>query len=421
MSSLPAHSLLLSHTDLDWNPIRYLRECEGVRRDDVTHLSFQLIPYPWFASRQASLYPNVSFPNVKFKGVSTDRSTEGNAVLVRDMLRVNGADYIVAPFEPTDHKEENSLNLKKKSKKSKKGEGESTGVRNNRYPGGIFLDMQAVNEVEIVDGGAWRGLMLMPWGTLYRVLKAVPVSEAHTLHNASYRQLLALQRVFPTVDGALVLQYPAGSWEFAAMSVYFDAHYQLGINLLTYAVEAQASVNTSTLPMVLDRLLVASELLRTTLRAVDRFETISSPAKDVHKNTAVAFMRLQALFGIGAQFRDSMPADEDVIPMLLSKTLLTDLRNMSVLHSLRLEAVEVISAFIGKYPQDSDVPTFASTVAAIEKSILLLQHQQQQPLDGGGIAGSARHHTSHANGGDTDTDRALGATTSHNNKEHGEF
>jgi len=60
LDALPQNSLLLSHTDLDWNPTRYLRECEWKRRDtyagnrpDVTHLNFQMIAYPWFAHQQA--------------------------------------------------------------------------------------------------------------------------------------------------------------------------------------------------------------------------------------------------------------------------------------------------------------------------------------------------------------------------------
>ena len=41
ISSLPPNALLLAHTDLDLNSVRYLRECEGMR-PDVTHLSFQV-------------------------------------------------------------------------------------------------------------------------------------------------------------------------------------------------------------------------------------------------------------------------------------------------------------------------------------------------------------------------------------------
>jgi len=46
LASLPPNALLLTHTDLDWNTVRYLRSCEGLR-PDITHLSVQLLPYPW--------------------------------------------------------------------------------------------------------------------------------------------------------------------------------------------------------------------------------------------------------------------------------------------------------------------------------------------------------------------------------------
>ena len=41
ISSLPSNALLLAHTDLDLNSVRYLRECEGMR-PDITHLTFQV-------------------------------------------------------------------------------------------------------------------------------------------------------------------------------------------------------------------------------------------------------------------------------------------------------------------------------------------------------------------------------------------
>jgi hypothetical protein len=43
LGSLPPRSLLLSHTDLNYNAVRYLQACEGLR-PDVVHLSLQLLP-----------------------------------------------------------------------------------------------------------------------------------------------------------------------------------------------------------------------------------------------------------------------------------------------------------------------------------------------------------------------------------------
>ena len=77
LSSVPPGGVLLAHTDLDWNPVRYARLCEG-RRPDVTHLSLQMMPFPWFPARQSPLYPDISFP-APFPGVDTNRASEGNA------------------------------------------------------------------------------------------------------------------------------------------------------------------------------------------------------------------------------------------------------------------------------------------------------------------------------------------------------
>lgn len=69
LDSLPENALLASHTDMDWNAVRYLQKCESAPesettvgtststgtkglREDVVHVSFQLMPYPWFKHQQ---------------------------------------------------------------------------------------------------------------------------------------------------------------------------------------------------------------------------------------------------------------------------------------------------------------------------------------------------------------------------------
>jgi hypothetical protein len=47
------------------------------------------MPYPWFEKQQQHLYPNITFPSTDFNGVSTDRSSEGNAKLVSRFLKAN--------------------------------------------------------------------------------------------------------------------------------------------------------------------------------------------------------------------------------------------------------------------------------------------------------------------------------------------
>ncbi len=89
LNSLTRDSIYISHTDLDWNSVRYLQACEN-KRDDLILLSFQLMPYPWFEKQQIPLYDSlkVKFPtSMNFSGVSTDRSSEGNARLITTILQ----------------------------------------------------------------------------------------------------------------------------------------------------------------------------------------------------------------------------------------------------------------------------------------------------------------------------------------------
>lgn len=41
LESMPRDAILLSHSDMQWNTVRYLQVCEGMR-PDVTHLNFQV-------------------------------------------------------------------------------------------------------------------------------------------------------------------------------------------------------------------------------------------------------------------------------------------------------------------------------------------------------------------------------------------
>lgn len=131
-------------TDLNWNTLRYLQHCEGVR-SDVTHLSFQLMPYPWFKKQQAPLFPSVRFP-APFNGVSTNRASEGNAMLVHKFLSLNLKSFMTSSSTTTTTMQSDSR---------------------------LFIDMQSVNDVEIGSGGQWRGFTLIPYGYLYKVMMMI--------------------------------------------------------------------------------------------------------------------------------------------------------------------------------------------------------------------------------------------------------
>ena len=83
------------------------------------------MPFPWFAHRQQPLYPTVKFPPL-LPGVSTARSSEGNALLVHRFLVANGAAELTVAADQS----------KNKSKKKK--------VDNAPFPGGIYVDMQVL-------------------------------------------------------------------------------------------------------------------------------------------------------------------------------------------------------------------------------------------------------------------------------------
>jgi len=295
---LPIGSLLLSHTDLDWNSVRYLQSCESMR-PDVTHLSFQLMPYPWFKRKQAPLYPSVKFPNTDFPGVSTSRRSEGNALLVVSFLKANKVhkEIIKSVSDFTDVGNGNKQELLPNITTS-----------NTIFPGGVYLDFQSVNEAEIGAYGQWRGFFLIPWGNVYRVFSGSQLGLAHiqTLHHYSFRHLHYFKDHFPVINKDFIDQFYEGSWEFAAASVFIDAHYQFGLNLLTFVIELQSKIELKTLPLLLDRLYVASIVLKETQDVVLRFKTISSSVDDLHKNTALSWIRLQSLLEVALKFRSEV-------------------------------------------------------------------------------------------------------------------
>lgn len=120
--------------------------CEGLRKD-ISHISLQMVPYPWWETVQAELHPGIVFP-AAFPGISTRRESEGNGVLVTHFLAAN-------------------LGLGRP----------------------IFLDMQAVHEAEIGAVGAYRGFTLIPHGLTYHVRSKMLPRETEIWHDVIMRQL----------------------------------------------------------------------------------------------------------------------------------------------------------------------------------------------------------------------------------------
>lgn len=459
--------LLLAHTDLDWNPTRYLLSCEAPRPEplvvlskpnrsshfeslsDVESYNFQLMPYPWFMKKisgSGSLQTSSAvFPPI-LPGVSTSRKSEQNAQLVSRFLNAN---------------------LKDGSRTKTPSQGRRSYVH---------LDMQAINDVEIGSGGAWRDFTLVPWGLVFRATRRLSLMDSGRLHADSIRQLRVLQcesflgdllhydlgeyrstaalpsassslgacdrhgtdmrrqsalplvyydspydleivsdqviegydNLIPTESSSsrrLALRfrrdrYPPGSWEWAAASVYFDAHNQLGLVLLSFAIDYPIRENPTaeSFILVIDRLYAAATVLGQALVSVQALGgPLSSSLHDLEKNVATCYMQLHSMLDMASRFRNIMAPelarwDELVsssnsgnhgdssssstsgtanaaggrLPLLHNTAIFeATLLGPDAFSSVAARAVVFLQAYIEHYPGAKDTPTYVNRLAQI--------------------------------------------------------
>jgi len=245
MNSLPDHSLVLSHTDINWNTLRYMQQCTGMKKS-VTHLSLQLLPFPWFRTRQRSLYPEVSFPDV-FKNASTERASKQNADMLVRLIRLNF----------------------------------------HNFPGGVYVDLHAVNDADIgADNMYASEVYLIPHGVLWRVSTTKEMDDILTWSNDS-------AIVLEEIHIGYVAQ-PAGTWEHAAQSIKYDGVYQRALFLLVKGLGLMKAGSVDSV----DVLLQATEGLVQVLTMIQQnneYPTISVPIADVSRNGALASWRLLQL------------------------------------------------------------------------------------------------------------------------------
>ena len=175
-------------------------------------------------------------------------------------------------------------------------------------------------------------------------------------------------------------QYPDGSWEYAALSVYNDAQMQLGLNLLTYAIEVQKKADMHLLPILLDRLHTSAILLMNSHIVAEKYGCISSSKSDLHKNTAMSWMRMQGILGIALNFKDNLVAQSQANPEMLQYILphnsgiLEDLVTPESYSSILQEAKHIISSYLQKYPNDKDRSAFQQTVDSMDKAYAKLHN-----------------------------------------------
>jgi hypothetical protein len=222
MNSLPADSMLLSFSDLNWNTVRYLQTCEGTR-NDISHISIQLLPFPWF-QRQISngLYPNIKFPSI-LPDASTNRADEGYKKLISRFLNANIQNH-------------------------------------DALPGGLYIEMQAIDSD---DWGTYLKdeFVLLPWGLVFRVL---PKNDAKDLPNDWHpKSLHVTKQVRDVMTRHTKTNVRNGSWEHAAMTIYWDMHYELGVHMLGLAIDMMSALKTnpSLLVPYMQMLKVSSKLL----------------------------------------------------------------------------------------------------------------------------------------------------------------
>jgi hypothetical protein len=151
------------------------------------------------------------------------------------------------------------------------------------------------------------------------------------------------------------------------MNVYYDAHYQLGLFLLTYSIDAMKTADEKNIPIILDRLRLASLILLDTVEAIEKYDTISSSIHDVYKNSALAWMRLQALVLASIKFKDSILNEGNKMKKALikwdkAKAMLT---NEGVMRRVLAEADKCISIFVNTYPKDKDIQVFKTVIQQI--------------------------------------------------------
>ena len=130
----------------------------------------------------------------------------------------------------------------------------------------------------------------------------------------------------------VILLILEGSWEHAAVSTFHDGHNQLGLNLLSYAMEMQKSAKKhGDLLVIVDRLFVASDLMLATVNSIENmveaatqvgyhtgemafsgqryaegYAPLSTPFVHLLKNTGLCLMRLESLLVVAVTFQDKM-------------------------------------------------------------------------------------------------------------------
>ncbi|ETW00206.1 hypothetical protein H310_07603 [Aphanomyces invadans] len=305
LDTLPPNSVLLSYTDINWNSVRYLQECEK-KRPDVTHLNFQLMPYSWY-SRQHDLYPGITFPPL-IQGVSTERGSKGFEQLTRRF------------------------------------------VMQNMYALNMYLDLHAVNESALGKDGYYNGFYVTPHGMLWKIHEQKKMPTYSTWNKESKALFRMYNQSFALAHSA---KYPTGSWEYVARKIYFDGLYQKALHSLQYWIDRTAKKGKDVTYDDLDGYMFG---LRDIVKALNGIYHIALPAqcvtyprKDIVKNLALTYVRYHGALVLA----ERQPARD----LPISKQLV---------HDVKVEAVRISNEFLELSPKDKDIEVFQTFVDTVD-------------------------------------------------------
>ena len=352
------------------------------------HSNFQLMPYPWFNNTQAPLYPLLKFPE-PFPGVTTNRNDEGNSQLIMKFIQLN---YNIVTESATKY-------------------------NNDGGPGGLYIDMQSIPEVEIESAGQWRGLTLVPWGVNYRIepgINQFTNQLKDSNNNNPINNLLAIAKyhrgsvwasnliendinTFKNIKKFYSHFHP-GTWEWGARALVNDGKYQLALFLLTFAIDFQTNANDlgiAALPIVIDRLYTSSILLEelqsyinvisnylskykyaiagpiginANINDIKNQKPITINPKDLHKNLAVSWLRfigvLKICIQVKAQFEEAIISTKQQLNGLdyINDDFIINILQDDVIDDLISRGKNAINSFIIEYKDDNDVITFKNAI-----------------------------------------------------------
>ncbi|RHY28945.1 hypothetical protein DYB32_005577 [Aphanomyces invadans] len=323
LDTLPPNSVLLSYTDINWNSVRYLQECEK-KRPDVTHLNFQLMPYSWY-SRQHDLYPGITFPPL-IQGVSTERGSKGFEQLTRRFVMQNmyALNMYLDLHAVVCHCD---ISIDPVTCRT-----ERIGTGQRRVLQWVLRDAAR----DAVEDPRAEKVVIVPRG--HRDADPVPRMPTYSTWNKESKALFRMyNQSFALAHSA---KYPAGSWEYVARKIYFDGLYQKALHSLQYWIDRTAKKGKDVTYDDLDGYMFG---LRDIVKALNGIYHIALP------NLALTYVRYHGALVLA----ERQPARD----LPISKQLV---------HDVKVEAVRISNEFLELSPKDKDIEVFQTFVDTVD-------------------------------------------------------